>query len=478
MQSKDKNGDSKEGSGRVALYQQTGLVHIYTVEANYCCSRIMNQTYPAVDAPDGRVTPPNRLRASPKYCPQLLHGTGRALMIGLLDLEDANPWSRLPQSPYASLAGVRDWVKACLSVKQDAGGGSSAVSSEPSFAARGPSPNALPRGASLKKAGDLGGLKPKEVLAEIEKRRRTAASQPKQTPGTSSDLPAPRRKPLPARRSSNNTSFGRTSEPQKEAPRPFRRSNSVTESSSKSQQASLSSEQELATGGTGSGQRLPPGRGVLNPHAARAAATCSSADLLSKPPPLDVDVEIDSGKMEELRNFVVGGEGSASGIRGNVKAGRRASLTTPSPSGTGSACPLPYAMAHDPNLVSDALPYAPAPPGGGSSSASSAAALLAASRKQQRERIDVVGRGGSKSTSGEPLMFGTLVQGKSFGRRASATGDSPGPTVSVRQEGVSHGEAPRDNVPITKGRSSSSLSPPGRAASIIPTSRIIPVEAE
>jgi hypothetical protein len=49
------------------------------------------------------VSPPNRLRASPKYSPELLHGTGRALLIGVLDLYDANPWSRLPESPYASL---------------------------------------------------------------------------------------------------------------------------------------------------------------------------------------------------------------------------------------------------------------------------------------------------------------------------------------------------------------------------------------
>jgi hypothetical protein len=55
MAVKDKNGDSKEGSGRVALFQQTGLVHIYTIEANYCCSRIMNQTSPASNVNEGCV---------------------------------------------------------------------------------------------------------------------------------------------------------------------------------------------------------------------------------------------------------------------------------------------------------------------------------------------------------------------------------------------------------------------------------------
>jgi hypothetical protein len=29
------DGSSKEGAGRVALFRETGLVHLYTIEANY-----------------------------------------------------------------------------------------------------------------------------------------------------------------------------------------------------------------------------------------------------------------------------------------------------------------------------------------------------------------------------------------------------------------------------------------------------------
>eukprot|EP00873_Tetraselmis_striata_P009384 jgi/Tetstr1/429648/TSEL_019545.t1 len=169
MQLRDKNGDSKEGSGRVALFQQTGLTHIYTIEANYCCSRIMNQTPPASNVQEGRVSPPNRARASPKYSPALLHGTGRALVIGILDLFDGNPWSRLPESPYASLEGVRSWVKACLAARQD----SVFVDSDNSSTRDSP---ALPRGASFKKAGDIiDDCKAEKVFAEVEKRRRASS---------------------------------------------------------------------------------------------------------------------------------------------------------------------------------------------------------------------------------------------------------------------------------------------------------------
>lgn len=41
---------------------------------------------------------------------------GRALGISILDLSGHNPWSRIPNSEFRSLSGIRDWLKShCLS---------------------------------------------------------------------------------------------------------------------------------------------------------------------------------------------------------------------------------------------------------------------------------------------------------------------------------------------------------------------------
>lgn len=112
MQTKDKNGESKEGSGRVALYKHTGLPHLYTVEANYNSSRLLGAV-PAAAGDDGRASPPSRGLHPIKYTPAIFNGMGRGLLVAALDLEGRNPWSRLPMSEFKSLAGVRAWVASC-----------------------------------------------------------------------------------------------------------------------------------------------------------------------------------------------------------------------------------------------------------------------------------------------------------------------------------------------------------------------------
>jgi hypothetical protein len=91
MQTKDKNGESKEGSGRVALYKNTGLPHLYTVEANYNSSRLLGAV-PAASGDDGRASPPSRGLHPIKYSPAIFNGMGRGLLVAALDLEDKNPW--------------------------------------------------------------------------------------------------------------------------------------------------------------------------------------------------------------------------------------------------------------------------------------------------------------------------------------------------------------------------------------------------
>ena len=112
MRTEDKNGQTKEGSGRVALYAKTKLPHLYTVEANYVSSRLLARVPPA-SGDDGRASPPSRNLHPVKYTPEVLNDVGRALMIAALDLHgvDANPWSRLPASEFRTLEGLLRWAR-------------------------------------------------------------------------------------------------------------------------------------------------------------------------------------------------------------------------------------------------------------------------------------------------------------------------------------------------------------------------------
>ncbi|GIL51917.1 hypothetical protein Vafri_7827 [Volvox africanus] len=110
----DKDGASKEGAGRVALYRETGLTHLYTIEANYNMARTLNVVAPASGDHGGRASPPCNKRFPPKFTVGTFHGVGRAILIAALDLEGANPWSRLPHSEHRSLDGVRNWILTVL----------------------------------------------------------------------------------------------------------------------------------------------------------------------------------------------------------------------------------------------------------------------------------------------------------------------------------------------------------------------------
>ncbi|XP_063882854.1 cytosolic carboxypeptidase-like protein 5 [Scylla paramamosain] len=104
-----RDGMSKEGSGRVAIMRATGLLRSYTLECNYNTGRIHNPTPPS--PLDHKKSPPSPLTIPPKYTPAVFEDCGRQLGVSLLDLVGGGcEWSRLPQSQYGSLAGVRTWL--------------------------------------------------------------------------------------------------------------------------------------------------------------------------------------------------------------------------------------------------------------------------------------------------------------------------------------------------------------------------------
>ncbi len=75
------DGASKEGAGRVALFRETHLTHLYTVEANYNAARVLNLVPAASGKHGGRASPPNARRISPRFTADVLHGAGRALLV-------------------------------------------------------------------------------------------------------------------------------------------------------------------------------------------------------------------------------------------------------------------------------------------------------------------------------------------------------------------------------------------------------------
>ena len=133
------DGLSAEGSGRVAVHMDTGVVHSYTLECNYNTGRIVNHvpeakattiisntastdhgqgrgTSQAAQAAtlekSGRSPSPERLVAGgpPKYAPDHWEEVGRAVLVSLLDLQGLNPWSRLSNSKYRTLDRARQTV--------------------------------------------------------------------------------------------------------------------------------------------------------------------------------------------------------------------------------------------------------------------------------------------------------------------------------------------------------------------------------
>lgn len=114
MYYKDKReGLSKEGSGRVALYKTIGLIHSYTLECCYACGRVMNTMAPAVNSNiyNGRISPPQHTELPPKFLPEHYHNVGKGVAIAALDMIEMNPCTRIKNTTFGSLEAIRNWVK-------------------------------------------------------------------------------------------------------------------------------------------------------------------------------------------------------------------------------------------------------------------------------------------------------------------------------------------------------------------------------
>ena len=110
-----RDGLSKSGSGRVGMYRETGLTHIYTLECNYNTGLTVNAIKSAKGKGE-RLASPQRDASveAGRYTQADFEQLGRAIGAAILDQTDANPWSRLPNTRHKSLGGVRKWVQAYI----------------------------------------------------------------------------------------------------------------------------------------------------------------------------------------------------------------------------------------------------------------------------------------------------------------------------------------------------------------------------
>ncbi|XP_042683442.1 cytosolic carboxypeptidase-like protein 5 isoform X2 [Centrocercus urophasianus] len=110
MYAKDKrDGQSKEGSGRVAIYKALGIIHSYTLECNYNTGRSVN-SIPLACHDNGRASPPPPPSFPSKYTVELFEQVGRALAVAALDMAECNPWPRIVLSEHSCLSNLRAWM--------------------------------------------------------------------------------------------------------------------------------------------------------------------------------------------------------------------------------------------------------------------------------------------------------------------------------------------------------------------------------
>ncbi|XP_075000820.1 cytosolic carboxypeptidase-like protein 5 isoform X5 [Calonectris borealis] len=123
MYAKDKrDGQSKEGSGRVAVYKALGIIHSYTLECNYNTGRSVN-SIPVACHDNGRASPPPPPAFPSKYTVELFEQVGRALAVAALDMAECNPWPRIVLSEHSCLSNLRAWMLKHVRGMKGAGGG-------------------------------------------------------------------------------------------------------------------------------------------------------------------------------------------------------------------------------------------------------------------------------------------------------------------------------------------------------------------
>lgn len=105
----------KGGAGRAAIHSCFGVVHCYTLESHFYMDRGIHRTkeIATLNSP-GR----NPKKKTLGYTPTHWRGVGKAAAVALLDLHGDNPYSRLPDSFFHSLSGMRQYLRKIVTDRQ------------------------------------------------------------------------------------------------------------------------------------------------------------------------------------------------------------------------------------------------------------------------------------------------------------------------------------------------------------------------
>ncbi|EAR93059.2 zinc carboxypeptidase family protein (macronuclear) [Tetrahymena thermophila SB210] len=128
MKSKDRQDDlTKEGCGRVFVYQTSRIVHSYTLECGFHHATQLNPIAPCsngefkvniegkeykLDENDKNLTLQNFQIQNGEggvnyFTPQMFEESGKAVLISLLDVYEKNPYSRIANTSYSNIENIR-----------------------------------------------------------------------------------------------------------------------------------------------------------------------------------------------------------------------------------------------------------------------------------------------------------------------------------------------------------------------------------
>lgn len=196
------DGLSREGSSRVAMYKATSLPNCYTIEASFQGSKKLNflsckfnKTKKGIESELPVTNPYSKLyEGKPAvYVPEILEDMGRTICNSLLDLTDDNPVSRIPNTNYKTLEGLKADLAQQFEVRVTIPYKSKRPTLYSSTAASDSKKkkNGKEKGKLQQKSPTAESKKPLRMIKEQPRKKPSAPAKPKSKPEREDTIPPP-----------------------------------------------------------------------------------------------------------------------------------------------------------------------------------------------------------------------------------------------------------------------------------------------